>query len=50
LVVGLASNYSYNQDKCTRMKYPWVIGFGLLLSKPIPICPINEDFIPYPYL
>jgi hypothetical protein len=22
------------------MKYPWVIGFGLLLPKPIPVYPI----------
>jgi hypothetical protein len=48
LVAGSASN-SYKQDMCTCMKYPWVIGFGLLLPKPIPVYPIGEDFIPYPY-
>ena len=32
-----------------RMKYPWVIGFGLLLPKPIPVYPMGRDFVPYPY-
>jgi hypothetical protein len=31
------------------MKYPWVIRFGLLLPKPIPVYPMGEDFVPYPY-
>jgi hypothetical protein len=31
------------------MKYPWVIGFGLLLPKPIPVYPMGGDFVPYPY-
>jgi hypothetical protein len=44
-----ASTHSYKQDRCTRMKYPWVIGFGLLLPKPIPVYPMGEDFVPYPY-
>jgi hypothetical protein len=36
LVAGSASTHSYKHDRCTRMKYPWVIGFGLFLPKPIP--------------
>jgi hypothetical protein len=44
-----ASTHSYKQDRCTRMKYSWVIGFGLLLPKPIPIYPMGEDFVPYLY-
>jgi hypothetical protein len=31
------------------MKYPWVIGFGLLLPKPISVYPMGGDFVPYPY-
>jgi hypothetical protein len=31
------------------MKYPWVIGFGLLLPKPIPVYSMGGDFVPYPY-
>jgi hypothetical protein len=49
LVAGLASTHSYKHDTCTRMKYPWVIGFGLLLPKPIPVYPMGGDFVPYPY-
>jgi hypothetical protein len=49
LVAGSASTHSYKHDRCTRMKYPWVIGFGLLLSKPIPVYPMGGDFVPYPY-
>jgi hypothetical protein len=50
LVAGWASTHSYRQDRCTRMKYPWVvIGFGLLLPKPIPVYPMGGDFVPYPY-
>jgi hypothetical protein len=49
LVVGSASTHSYKHDMCTRMKYPWVIGFGLLLPKPIPVYPMGGDFVPYPY-
>jgi hypothetical protein len=37
LVVGSASPHSYKHDRCTCMKYTWVIGFGLLLPKPIPV-------------
>jgi hypothetical protein len=48
-VADLASTNSYKQDKCTRMEYPWVIGFRLLLPKPIPVYPIGGDFVPYPY-
>jgi hypothetical protein len=44
-----ASTHSYKQDRYTRMKYPWVIGFGLLLPKPIPVYPMGRDFVPYPY-
>jgi hypothetical protein len=43
-----ASTHSYKQDRCTRMKYPWVIGFGLLLLKPIPVYPMSGDFVLYP--
>jgi hypothetical protein len=28
---------------------PMVIGFGLLLPKPIPVYPMGGDFVPYPY-
>jgi hypothetical protein len=49
LMVDLASTHSYKQDRCTRMKYPWVIGFGLLLPKTIPVYPMGEDFVPYSY-
>jgi hypothetical protein len=49
LVAGSASTHSYKHDRRTRMKYPWVIGFGLLLPKPIPIYPMGGDFVPYPY-
>jgi hypothetical protein len=31
------------------MKYLWVIGFGFLLPKPIPVYPMGGDFVPYPY-
>jgi hypothetical protein len=44
-----ASTHSYKHDRCTRMKYPWVIGFGLLLPKPIPVYPMGGDFVPDPY-
>jgi hypothetical protein len=49
LVAGSTSTYSYKKDRCTRMKYPWVIGFELLLPKPIPVYPISGDFVPYPH-
>jgi hypothetical protein len=49
LVAGSASTHSYKHDRCTRTKYSWVIGFGLLLPKPIPVYPMSEDFVPYPY-
>jgi hypothetical protein len=49
LVAGSASTYLYKQDRCTRMEYPWVIGFGLLLPKLIHIYPIGEDFVTYLY-
>jgi hypothetical protein len=49
LGAGSASTHSYKQDRCTRMKYPWVIGFRLLLSKPIPVYPMGGDFVPYSY-
>jgi hypothetical protein len=49
LVAGSTSTHSYKHDRCTRMKYPWVIGFGLLLLKPIPVYPMGGDFVPYPY-
>jgi hypothetical protein len=49
LVAGSASTHSYKHDRCTRIKYPWVIGFGLLLPKPIPVYPMGGDFVPYPY-
>jgi hypothetical protein len=50
LVAGSTSTHSYKHDRCTRMKYPWVIVFGLLLPKPIPVYPMGGDFVPYPYL
>jgi hypothetical protein len=50
LVAGSVSTHSYKYDKCTRMKYTWVIGFGLLFLKPIPVYPMSGDFVPYPYL
>jgi hypothetical protein len=31
------------------MKYPWVIGFRLLLPKLIPVYPMGRDFVPYLY-
>jgi hypothetical protein len=46
---GSASTHSYKHDRCTRMKYPWVIEFGLLLPKPILVYPMGGDFVPYPY-
>jgi hypothetical protein len=49
LVTGSASTHSYKQAKCTRMKYPWVIRFGLLLLKLILVYPMSEDFASYPY-
>jgi hypothetical protein len=49
LMVVSASTQSYKQDKCTCMKYPWVIGFGLLLLKHIHVYPMSGDFVPYPY-
>jgi hypothetical protein len=49
LVAGSALTQSYKHDMCTRMKYPWVIGFGLLLPKPIPVYPMGGDFVTYPY-
>jgi hypothetical protein len=49
LVAGSASTHSYKQDRCTRMKYPWVIEFGLLLPKHIPIYRMETFFVPYPY-
>jgi hypothetical protein len=49
LMADSASTHSYKQDRCTRMKYPWVIRFGLLLPKPIPVYPMSGDFVPYPY-
>jgi hypothetical protein len=36
LVAGSASTHSYKHDRCRRMKYPWVIGFRLLLPKLLP--------------
>jgi hypothetical protein len=50
LVAGSASTNSYKHDRCTRMKYSWVIGFELLLSKPISVYPIGRDFVTYSYL
>jgi hypothetical protein len=49
LVADSASTHSYKYDRCTCIKYPWVIGFGLLLPKPIPVYPMGGDFVPYPY-
>jgi hypothetical protein len=49
LVAGSTSTHSYKHDKCTCMKYQWVIGFGLLLPKPIPVYPMGGDFVPYSY-
>jgi|UPI0002217B72 hypothetical protein len=49
LVVGSASTHSYKHDRCTRMKDPWVIGFGLLLPKPIPVYLMGGDFVLYLY-
>jgi hypothetical protein len=49
LVAGSASTHSYKHGRCTHMKYPWVIGFGLLLLKPIPVYSMGGDFVPYPY-
>jgi hypothetical protein len=40
----LASTHSYKHEK-----YPWLIGFRLLLSKPILVYPMGGDFVPYPY-
>jgi hypothetical protein len=50
LVAGWTSTHSYKHDRYTRIKYPWVIRFGLLLPKPIPVYPMGEDFVPYPSL
>jgi hypothetical protein len=36
LVAGSVSTHSYKHDRYTRVKYPWVIGFELLLTKLIP--------------
>jgi hypothetical protein len=44
-----ASTQSYKQDMCTDMKYPWVIRFGLLFPKPIPIYQMGGDIFPYSY-
>jgi hypothetical protein len=49
LMAGSESTHSYKQNMYTRMKYPWVIGFGLWLPKPKPVYPMGEDFVPYPY-
>jgi hypothetical protein len=49
LMANSASTHSYKQDKCTRMKYPWVIGFELLLPKPILVYPMGGDFVSYSY-
>jgi hypothetical protein len=49
LVDSSTSTHSYKHDRYTRMKYPWVIGFGLLLPKPITVYPMGGDFVPYPY-
>jgi hypothetical protein len=51
LVAGSVSIHSYKQDRCTRMKYSWLIGFELLLPKLIPIYSMCEDFVlcPYPW-
>jgi hypothetical protein len=49
LVAGSASIHSYKHDSRTPMKYSWVIGFGLLLLKPIPVYPMGGIFVSYPY-
>jgi hypothetical protein len=49
LVADSASTHSYKLDRCTRMKYSWIIVFGILLPKPIPVYPMGEDFVPYPW-
>jgi hypothetical protein len=49
LVIGSASTHSYKQDRCTRIKHPWVIKFGLLLPKSIPVYPMGRDFVPHPH-
>jgi hypothetical protein len=49
LVAGLASTHSYKHNRRTRIKYPWVIGIGLLFPKPIPVYPKGGYFVPYPY-
>jgi hypothetical protein len=49
LVADSASTHSYKQDRYTRMKYPWVIRFGLLLPKLILVYPMGGYFVPYPY-
>jgi hypothetical protein len=46
---GSASTHSYKHDRYTRIKYQWLIGFGLLLPKPIPVYPMGGDFVPYRY-
>jgi hypothetical protein len=43
------SSVQYKNDKCTCIKYPWVIGFGLLFPKPIPVYPMGGHFVPYTY-
>jgi hypothetical protein len=45
----LGLNSFIQHDRGTRMKYPWVIGFGLLLPKPILVYPMGEDFVLYLY-
>jgi hypothetical protein len=49
LGAGSASIHSYKHDRYTRMKYPWIIGFGLLLPKLIPVYPMGGDFVSYSY-
>jgi hypothetical protein len=49
LVAGSTSTHSYKYNRYTRIKYSWVIGFGLLLLKPLPVYPMSEDFVPYSY-
>jgi hypothetical protein len=45
LMASSASTHSYKQDRCTCMKYSWVIGFELLLPKPILVYAM---IVPYP--
>jgi hypothetical protein len=49
LVFGSASTHSYKQDRYTRMKYLWIIEFGLLLTKLILVYSMGGDFVSYTY-